>query len=440
MRIVRNLYPYTIVNGLGGPGFISNATSVLLPDGFRRIESTADLHRAFWDFTFNCVAGRRYAARMRVRNVSGLLKNRVQYRSSGTATITGVGTWTESNITADCVAVVQFDCTVSGTSVIRVGLNTNAAGGTHPVSCEIGELLFSEIPSSQSVPAEFVPPALSYLMTQTRNAANVGGFLIDGAGTADRHDATDAVMIFGDSFSNDSADWPQVLFGDDDLRKQKAVYVNAVSGRKLETAITTAQEQLDLSAFNLRNLQTYQQISTLAARPKTVIVAAGVNDIMSDATLVDMQSRFAAMNAICAQNGVQRTLWFDIPPFSNNASWTEGREAVRAAYNTWLETACVGKLRLFKISDVLKDGSDATALAAAYDSGDGLHPNATGSAAIAAAVEAPMFWGWSPWTVSDAPLPLSAQPCKDHALPIGTRKITAFPGVASQEQINEAAE
>ena len=406
MRIVKNLYPYTIVNGLGGPAFIANATSTLLPDGFRRIESTADSHRCFFDHTFNCVSGRRYAARMTVRNVSGLLKNRVQYRSSGTATITGVGTWIESNITSDCVVVVQFDCTASGTSVIRVGLNVNSAGGIHPVSCEIGELLFSEIPSTQSVPAEFVPPGLTYVMTQTRNAANVGGFLVDGVGTADWHDATDAVMIFGDSFSNDPTDWPQLLFGDDDLRKQKAIYVNAVSGRKLETAITTAQAQLDLSAFNLRNLQAYPQISTLAARPKTVIVASGVNDIVSDATLADMQARFAAMNTICSQNGVQRTLWFDIPPFSNNASWTEGREAVRAAYNTWLETACgTGTVRLFKISDVLKDGADATDLAAAYDSGDGLHPNATGSAAIAAAVEAPMFWGWSAWTPFDSTLP-----------------------------------
>lgn len=48
--------------------------------------------------------------------------------------------------------------------------------------------------------------------------------------------------------------------------------------------------------------------------------------------------------------------------------------------------------------------------------------------------------GFGPWSTITAPLPLSAQPCKGHALPIGTRKITAFPGVATAAQINEAAE
>lgn len=48
--------------------------------------------------------------------------------------------------------------------------------------------------------------------------------------------------------------------------------------------------------------------------------------------------------------------------------------------------------------------------------------------------------GFSPWCKCDSALPLSAQPCKSHALPIGTRKVTAFTGVATAAQINEAAE
>lgn len=42
---------------------------------------------------------------------------------------------------------------------------------------------------------------------------------------------------------------------------------------------------------------------------------------------------------------------------------------------------------------------------------------------------------WAPFVGS---LPTSAQPCKDHALPIGTGKITIFDGVASASQIEEA--
>lgn len=47
---------------------------------------------------------------------------------------------------------------------------------------------------------------------------------------------------------------------------------------------------------------------------------------------------------------------------------------------------------------------------------------------------------YSEWVEMTAPLPLSAQPCKSHALPIGTGKVTVFPGVATSGQIEEAKE
>lgn len=45
---------------------------------------------------------------------------------------------------------------------------------------------------------------------------------------------------------------------------------------------------------------------------------------------------------------------------------------------------------------------------------------------------------YGPWSTCDGILPLSAQPCKSHALPIGVGKITIFDGVASAGQIEEA--
>ena len=45
---------------------------------------------------------------------------------------------------------------------------------------------------------------------------------------------------------------------------------------------------------------------------------------------------------------------------------------------------------------------------------------------------------YSEWVEMDAPLPLSAQPCKDPTLPIGVGKVTVYPGVASASQIEEA--
>ena len=48
--------------------------------------------------------------------------------------------------------------------------------------------------------------------------------------------------------------------------------------------------------------------------------------------------------------------------------------------------------------------------------------------------------GFGPWSTCDASLPTDGQVFKSHAAPIAAKKITAFPGVASQSQINEAAE
>ena len=48
--------------------------------------------------------------------------------------------------------------------------------------------------------------------------------------------------------------------------------------------------------------------------------------------------------------------------------------------------------------------------------------------------------GFSPWGKCDASLPLSAQITKGHSLPIGTRKITVFPGVVSAARIAEASD
>lgn len=46
--------------------------------------------------------------------------------------------------------------------------------------------------------------------------------------------------------------------------------------------------------------------------------------------------------------------------------------------------------------------------------------------------------GFGPWSTCGGILPLSAQPCKSHALPIGVGKLTVFPGIASSSQIEEA--
>lgn len=75
-----------------------------------------------------------------------------------------------------------------------------------------------------------------------------------------------------------------------------------------------------------------------------------------------------------------------VPPFRNTPYWTAATEAMRGAVNTWIR----GRQDVDGVIDfdaVLRDPADPLALNPKYDSGDHLHPNKAGHAAMAAAVD-----------------------------------------------------
>jgi len=75
-----------------------------------------------------------------------------------------------------------------------------------------------------------------------------------------------------------------------------------------------------------------------------------------------------------------------VPPFRNTPYWTQATEAMRGAVNTWIR----GRQDVDGVIDfdaVLRDPADPLALNPKYDSGDHLHPNKAGHAAMASAVD-----------------------------------------------------
>lgn len=75
-----------------------------------------------------------------------------------------------------------------------------------------------------------------------------------------------------------------------------------------------------------------------------------------------------------------------VPPFKNTPYWTEGNEAMREAVNRWIR----GRQDIDGVIDfdaALRDPADPQALNPLFDSGDHLHPNKAGHAAMAAAVD-----------------------------------------------------
>lgn len=387
--VVANNYITADNQRLSTPAFSSNMTSTGLADGFALLESTASAYRAFWQLTSTSPlsAGRRYAVRVTVRNVSGAITDMLTH-AGGTGTFTRVDSFANAAADGTTSAVILcmiFDCTASGTLAIRFGARCSAAGGTHPVSMEIGQAAISEIAIDSSLPVPYVFPSGGNIISTAHSVAESNGVLTESFSGDGNYHGQSSVMVLSDSFGNDTTDWPNVLRNN--LHNTHAIYSNGISGRTLLQIVSDALAQLDLSAYTVSGAYTYLPFPDYVARPGMAIIGAGINDISGLATLQDMVDRFHAVSTVCFAAGVTRILWFDLPPFKGLATWTQAKEDVRQAWNTAIAAlvATDSRLELFRISEVLGD-TDPLYLNSTYDSGDGLHPNATGHLAIEAAV------------------------------------------------------
>lgn len=79
-----------------------------------------------------------------------------------------------------------------------------------------------------------------------------------------------------------------------------------------------------------------------------------------------------------------------LPPFANSASFNAEREAQRAAVNEWIRTSGEPDA-ILDFDAALRDARDPLKLAAEFDSGDHLHPNEAGYAAMARSIDLSLF-------------------------------------------------
>lgn len=112
------------------------------------------------------------------------------------------------------------------------------------------------------------------------------------------------------------------------------------------------------------------------------VVLCGVNDIVTNRTLLEMQTDATAVYDALKTAGI-RVIACTILPFKGAASWSAPREVIRDGFNAWL---LAGRPDVDLVVDTaahLRSPVDEESLAPAYDSGDFVHPSDAGSDALA---------------------------------------------------------
>lgn len=121
---------------------------------------------------------------------------------------------------------------------------------------------------------------------------------------------------------------------------------------------------------------------------RTVLVHLGVNDLQQPPSQTDPALVLAGYRQLVlrARDAGLRAVGATVAPFGGWARWTPGLEEVRRRINAAVRTGRVFDA-VADFDAALRDPDRPERMRSAYDSGDGLHPNPAGHAALAAAVD-----------------------------------------------------
>ncbi|MFF2959999.1 SGNH/GDSL hydrolase family protein [Streptomyces sp. NPDC057963] len=121
---------------------------------------------------------------------------------------------------------------------------------------------------------------------------------------------------------------------------------------------------------------------------RTVLVHLGVNDLQQPPSQTDPARVLAGYRQLVlrSRNAGLRVVGATVTPFEGWTRWTPELETVRQRINAAIRTGRVFDA-VADFDAALRDPEHPSRMLPAYDSGDGLHPNPAGHAALAAAVD-----------------------------------------------------
>jgi lysophospholipase L1-like esterase len=233
-------------------------------------------------------------------------------------------------------------------------------------------------------------------------------YWLAGVDVRPRNRRSGAIVALGDSITagfdstpDDDRDWPDRL----------AVRLRAAHTRPplavLNAGISGNEMVRSSPCFGQSGLTRLTRDALNQPGVRDVIVALGVNDITEPreprsagayvclghqpVTATDLIGAYrAAIQRIHAQH--LRAIGATITPFGRYHYWSPAIEAERRQVNRWIRTSHAFDA-VIDFDRVLRDPAHPTWLRPAYDSGDGLHPNDAGHAAMAAAISPSLFHG-----------------------------------------------
>jgi len=205
--------------------------------------------------------------------------------------------------------------------------------------------------------------------------------------------ATGTVVTFGDSITDgyntptgDYATWPEDLARRLAVRAAPMAVVNAgIGGNRVLTDVPNIWQ--GISAIKRFGHDALGQPGV-----RDAILLEGINDIGNNAgpngqplTSQDLIDGYRNLIGQAHAAGV-RIIGATMLPDYGNGYYTAAAETIRQAANDWIRTSGAFD-GVVDFDTVMRDPADPKSLNPRYDSGDHLHPNATGMQAMANAVE-----------------------------------------------------
>lgn len=192
--------------------------------------------------------------------------------------------------------------------------------------------------------------------------------------------AADTVVVMGDSISdglNLATDtdgrWPNVL-ADRVAPLGLAVTDQAISGDDVtydQATVPGIQARWVTDALNQPGV-------------RTIIEQGGINDLRTGVPVTTLEAAQQSLITLAHAAGV-RVLLTTLTPMAGSSGDSAAEESALAAYNAWVLAGSSGADGSIDFNAALNNG--AGGLAAAYDSGDHLHPDLAGHAALANVID-----------------------------------------------------